>query len=102
MVSVAVRDEDIGQALALDRAGDGLQVALAGGTGIDDRAVITWTGGRPDNLQAFLMSALFWAIHPLTGWLIAAVALLNPRWRCAHDFLAGTVVVRSDARPRLT
>lgn len=64
--------------------------------------VITWTGGRPDNLQAFLMSALFWAIHFFTGWLIAAVALLNPRWRCAHDFLAGTVVVRADAPPRLT
>lgn len=64
--------------------------------------VITWTGGRPDNLQAFLMSALFWAIHFFTGCLIAAVALLNPRWRCAHDFLAGTVVVRADARPRLT
>jgi uncharacterized RDD family membrane protein YckC len=63
--------------------------------------VITWTGNRPDNLQAFLMSALFWAIHFFTGWLIAAVALLNPRWRCAHDFLAGTVVVRADARPRL-
>ena len=63
--------------------------------------VITWTGTRPDNLQAFLMSALFWAIHFFTGWLIAAVALLNPRWRCAHDFLAGTVVVRADARPRL-
>jgi uncharacterized RDD family membrane protein YckC len=58
--------------------------------------VITWSGGRPDTLQAFLMSALFWAIHGLTGWLAAVVVFLNPRWRCAHDFLAGTVVVRSD------
>jgi uncharacterized RDD family membrane protein YckC len=57
--------------------------------------VITWAGGRPDNLQALLMSALFWTLHSLTGGLAAVVALLNPRWRCAHDFLAGTVVVRA-------
>lgn len=55
--------------------------------------VIGWTGGKPDNLQALLMSALFWAI---SSWSILPliVALLNPRWRCAHDFLSGTVVVR--------
>ena len=59
--------------------------------------VVNWSGGKPDNLQAFLMSALFWAIHGLTGWLAAFVTFLNPRWRAAHDFLAGTVVVRADA-----
>lgn len=55
--------------------------------------VISWTGAKPDNLQALLMSALFWAI---SSWSILplAVALFNPRWRCAHDFLSGTVVVR--------
>jgi uncharacterized RDD family membrane protein YckC len=58
--------------------------------------VISWSGGRPDNLQALLMSAMFWTIHAVTGWLAAVVALLNPRWRCAHDFLAGTVVVRTN------
>jgi uncharacterized RDD family membrane protein YckC len=58
--------------------------------------VISWSGGKPDNLQALLMSALFWTIHSLTGWLVAVVVFLNPRWRAAHDFLAGTVVVRSD------
>jgi uncharacterized RDD family membrane protein YckC len=59
--------------------------------------VINWSGGRPDNLQALLMSALFWTIYWLTGWLAAAIVFLNPRWRAAHDFLAGTVVVRADA-----
>lgn len=59
--------------------------------------VMTWSGGRPDNLQVLLMSALFWTIYSLTGGLAAVVALLNPRWRCAHDFLAGTVVVRTTA-----
>jgi uncharacterized RDD family membrane protein YckC len=58
--------------------------------------VISWPGGRPDNLQVFLMSGMFWAIHAVTGWLAAIVVFLNPRWRAAHDFLAGTVVVRSD------
>jgi uncharacterized RDD family membrane protein YckC len=55
--------------------------------------VISWSGAKPDNLQALLMSALFWAI---SSWSILplAVALLNPRWRCPHDFLSGTVVVR--------
>lgn len=61
--------------------------------------VVTWAGGRPDNLQAFLMSGMFWVIHSATGWLAALVAFLNPRWRCAHDFLAGTVVVRANAWP---
>jgi len=61
--------------------------------------VISWSGGKPDNLQALLMSALFWTIHWLTGWLAAVVVFLNPRWRAAHDFLAGTVVVRADAEP---
>ncbi|MGH6893554.1 MAG: RDD family protein [Dongiaceae bacterium] len=59
--------------------------------------VITWPGGRPDNLQILLMSALFWTIYSMTGGLAAVVALLNPRWRCVHDFLAGTVVVRVTA-----
>lgn len=59
--------------------------------------VITWSGGKPDNLQAFLMSIVFWAIHGFTGWLAAVVVFLNPRWRAAHDFCAGTVVVRADA-----
>lgn len=62
--------------------------------------VVSWAGERPDNLQAFLMSAMFWVIHSFTGWLAAVVAFLNPRWRCAHDYLAGTVVVRANAWPR--
>lgn len=59
--------------------------------------VISWTGAKPDNLQALLMSALFWAI---SSWSILPliVALFNPRWRCAHDFLSGTVVVRRTGR----
>ncbi len=54
---------------------------------------VNWAGGRPDNMQALLLSVLFWAI---ASWSILplVVAFLNPRWRCAHDFLSGTVIVR--------
>lgn len=64
--------------------------------------VITWSGAKPDNLQAVLMSIVFWAIHGVTGWLAAAIVFLNPRWRAAHDFCAGTVVVRADAWKAIT
>jgi uncharacterized RDD family membrane protein YckC len=59
--------------------------------------VISWTGGKPDNLQALLMSSLFWAI---SSWSILplVVALFNPRSRCAHDYLSGTVVIRRTGR----
>ena len=59
--------------------------------------VINWSGGKPDNLQALLMSVVSGPSIGFTGWLAAAVVFLNPRWRAAHDFLAGTVVVRADA-----
>lgn len=55
---------------------------------------INWAGGRPDNVQALLMSVVFWALFLPTSGLSAVVALLNPRWRCAHDFLSGVVVIR--------
>lgn len=55
---------------------------------------INWAGGRPDNVQALLMSIVFWALFVPTSGLAAAVALFNPRWRCAHDFLSGIVVIR--------
>jgi uncharacterized RDD family membrane protein YckC len=41
------------------------------------------------------MSALFWTLFWLSGGLAAVVVFLNPRWRAAHDFFAGIVVVRS-------
>ena len=36
MVAMAVRDEDVRQALAFDRGGDRLQMPLVGGTRVDD------------------------------------------------------------------
>lgn len=59
-------------------------------------------GGAPNYLQAFIFSALFWFFGGATGWLILLVSLFNPRGRCAHDFLSGLLIVRSDARPLVT
>lgn len=54
----------------------------------------TWTGGRPNFVQACLQTVLFYATVTLTSWLILIIALFNDRCRTLHDFLAGTVAVR--------
>ncbi len=59
--------------------------------------VVTWTGTRPDYLQALLMPAMFYGTTLPTGTFILAFALFNRRSRCLHDFLSGVVVIR-DAR----
>ncbi len=52
-----------------------------------------WDGGRPDRLQSALQSLMFYGTVGLTSTLILLVALFNPRRRCLHDYLAGTVTV---------
>ena len=51
-------------------------------------------GGRPDYFQAFLMTALFYATVPTTGFLILVVALFTEHNRTAHDILSGITIVR--------
>jgi uncharacterized RDD family membrane protein YckC len=53
------------------------------------------TGERPGFLQALIETALFYATVGLTGSLILLVALFDRRHRTLHDFLAGTVMVRT-------
>jgi uncharacterized RDD family membrane protein YckC len=53
-----------------------------------------WPGPRPDYLQAFLNSALFYVSISFTSFLILAVALFTPRHRALHDYLSGMVFVR--------
>lgn len=53
-------------------------------------------GQRPSLLQSFAMTALFYFSIGITGWLILLVALFNDRRHCAHDYLSGTVVIKSD------
>jgi uncharacterized RDD family membrane protein YckC len=52
-------------------------------------------GERPDYLQAFLMTALFYATVPITGFLILLVALFTERNRTLHDILSGVTVIRA-------
>ena len=52
-------------------------------------------GERPSFLQALLQTALFYITVGITCSLILLVALFNRRWRTLHDFLAGTVMVRT-------
>lgn len=57
--------------------------------------VRTWDGRRPGYVQAALQTVVFYTSVALTSWLILLVALFNPRRRCLHDFLCGTIVIRS-------
>ncbi len=64
-----------------------------------DVEVRAWTGGRPDYLQAFLMTVLFYVTVMFTFWLILIFALFNDRNRTAHDYLSGAVAVRRTRIP---
>lgn len=55
-------------------------------------------GGRPTPFQAMIQVVAFYGSIALTGSLILAVALFNPRRRMLHDWLAGTVVVNDLSR----
>jgi uncharacterized RDD family membrane protein YckC len=53
------------------------------------------TGERPSLLQALIQTVLFYVTVGMTCSLILLVALFNRRRRTLHDFLAGTVMVRT-------
>lgn len=57
--------------------------------------VCDWNGRRIRLAQGFLMAILFYATVAMTSWLILIIALFNDRRRTLHDFVAGTVVVRT-------
>jgi uncharacterized RDD family membrane protein YckC len=53
-------------------------------------------GGVPTLLQALLSAVFFYLSVALTGWIIMLLPLVTPRHRAVHDYLSGTVVLRSD------
>ena len=53
------------------------------------------SGERPRFPQALVQTALFYITVGVTGSLILLVALFNRRRRALHDFLAGTLMVRT-------
>jgi uncharacterized RDD family membrane protein YckC len=53
------------------------------------------TGERPGFLQALAQTALFYITVGATGSLILLAALFNRRRRTLHDWLSGTLMVRT-------
>ncbi len=60
--------------------------------GIELRA---WNGNRPGYLQAFLQTLLFYVTVTVGTFLVLLVPFFNKRRRCLHDYLCGTVFIRS-------
>jgi uncharacterized RDD family membrane protein YckC len=59
-----------------------------------DVQVRSWSGERPNMIQALVMTLLFYGTIAITWFFGLLVIFFNARRRAAHDFLAGTVVVR--------
>jgi uncharacterized RDD family membrane protein YckC len=59
-----------------------------------DVEVRSWSGDRPNLLQALVMTLLFYGTIAITWFFGLLVVFFNIRRRAAHDFLAGTVLVR--------
>ena len=53
------------------------------------------SGERPSFVQALIQTALFYITVGMTCSLILLVTLFNRRRRTLHDFLAGTVMIRT-------
>ena len=54
----------------------------------------TWEGRRPGYIQVFLQTLAFYVSLVATP-LVLLVPLFNKRRRCLHDFICGTVMVRT-------
>lgn len=63
------------------------------GMRIMDLRVVAWNGHRPGYAQAALQTFLFYASLAMATFLVLAFSFFNPRGRCLHDFVAGTVTV---------
>lgn len=59
-----------------------------------DVQVRSWGGERPNMIQALVMTLLFYGTIAITWFFGLLVVFFNVRRRAAHDFLAGTIVVR--------
>ena len=53
-------------------------------------------GARPGWLQAFVLTALFYATLAFTSGLLLLWCLIDDRGRCLHDILSGLLVVRGE------
>ncbi len=64
------------------------------GMSLMDLETRTWTGGRPEYVQALLMTVMFYLSIAITWLLVLLVPLFNERKRTLHDLISGVVVVR--------
>ena len=55
--------------------------------------VRSWRGGRPDILQATILTILFYGSVAMTGWVILIVGFFSNSNRCLHDYFSGTVII---------
>ena len=55
-------------------------------------------GGHPDYILAGIQTVMFYASVMITTWLVLLVALFNGRGRTVHDFLCGTITVRTPGK----
>ena len=62
-----------------------------------DVEVRSWTGKRPDFVQALLMTVIYMLTVWPTGLLILLISLFDKRSRTLHDMLSAVVVVRRSA-----
>ncbi|NQV60289.1 MAG: RDD family protein [Alphaproteobacteria bacterium] len=63
------------------------------GMRVMDLRVVAWNGNRPGYAQAALQTVLFYVSVTIATFLVLTVSLFNPRGRCLHDLLAGTVTI---------
>ncbi len=63
------------------------------GMRVMDLRVVAWNGNRPGYAQAALQTLLFYVSLTIATFLVLAISFFNPRGRCLHDLLAGTVTV---------
>lgn len=58
----------------------------------------TWDGYRPSYIQAALQAVIFYFSVAFGTVLILLVPFFNRRRRFLHDYLCGTVVIRTDSQ----
>ena len=57
----------------------------------------TWDNQRPGYVQAAVQTIFFYVTVPGSSFLLLLVPFFNYRRRCLHDYLCGTVFVRTSA-----
>ena len=62
-----------------------------------DVEIRSWTGARPEYLQALLATVLFYVSVGLSVGIILLLGIFNRRRRLLHDLLCGVVAVRTSA-----